>query len=69
MNPLTYMTETDLQSQLCSWKNLCLAYSHAARGKRGRGTTATFELRLTDNLLELQEALRNTTYQPGGYHS
>lgn len=63
------MTQNDLNSQLHTWENLLLAYSRAARGKRGRETTAQFEFYLADNLLELQAALREKTYQPGMYRS
>lgn len=38
--------------ELCSWDNLCLAYQNASHGKRGRPSTAAFELYLADNLLE-----------------
>jgi len=58
-----------LQEQLSTWENLWQAYQHAARGKRGRVTTATFELYLADHLLMLQQELKEQTYQPGQYHS
>jgi hypothetical protein len=54
---------------LCAWANLAQAYTSAARGKRGRATTAGFELYLADNLLEIQADLLAQNYQPGGYHS
>jgi hypothetical protein len=56
-----------MYAQLCSWDNLLLAYRRASKGKRGQPTVAAFEHRLEDNLLHLQEALRNHTYQPGAY--
>jgi RNA-directed DNA polymerase len=59
----------DLQSQLCGWENLRLAYQNASRGKRGRGATAAFETLLADHLLALQEELQGRFYQPGQYHS
>ncbi len=43
-----------LQEQITDWGNLWLAYQKAGRGKRGRPTTAAFELFLADNLLALQ---------------
>src|SRR4030067_521991 len=58
-----------LQDQLYTWENLWLAYQKAGRGKRGRATTAEFELFLADYLLELQAELRQQTYPPGRYHS
>ena len=54
---------------LYSWENLYLAYRMAAKGKRGRATAASFEYRLEDNLIQLQEELRDGQYQPGRYHS
>jgi retron-type reverse transcriptase len=58
-----------LQEQLTDWENLWLAYHNAARGKRGRQTTAAFELLLADNLLALQAELEAHTYRPGEYCS
>jgi retron-type reverse transcriptase len=52
---------------ICDWDNLLLAYRNAAAGKRGRASAATFEYRLEDNLLDLQEQLAEKTYQPGRY--
>jgi hypothetical protein len=40
----------NLQEQLCDWDNLLLAWQNAARGKRGRGATAKYELLLTNHL-------------------
>lgn len=59
----------ELQEKLCSWLNLQLAYQAASRGKRGRSATAKYEMLLGDNLLNLQDALTNQIYQPGGYRS
>ena len=59
----------NLQEQLQEWGNISLAYRNASRGKRGRGATAAFEMMLADNLLELQKALEEQTYQPSGYTS
>ena len=58
----------NFQDYLCTWENLRLAYTHASRGKRGRPATASFELYLGDNLLELQKELQEQIYQPGRYH-
>ena len=60
---------TDLYDQLYSWPNLREAHRKASRGKRGKSPAATFEIRLADNLLELEQELRERTYQPGAYHS
>ena len=54
---------------LTSWENLLLAYSKAAKGKRGHANVAAFEYHLEDNLLALQSELRNFTYRPGAYAS
>jgi retron-type reverse transcriptase len=49
--------------------NLWAAYKQAARGKRYRPAAARFEYDLEENLIELEQALREETYQPGGYQS
>ena len=59
----------ELYDKLCSWHNLREAHRKASRGKRGKSPAATFEIRLADNLLELEQELRAYTYQPGAYHS
>jgi retron-type reverse transcriptase len=61
--------QNPLQNQLYTWDNLTLAYQNAARGKRGKGATAKFELYLADNLLQLEKDLKEQTYQPGPYES
>lgn len=43
------------------------AYRQAARGKRARFSTASFDHQLADHLLELQDELQTRCYQPGGY--
>jgi len=58
-----------LYAQLCSWANLRLAHQKAARGKRGRAAAAAFEVRLADELLQLQTELTNQSYRPGPYRS
>jgi len=59
----------NLSEQVCDWNNLRLAYQNASRGKRGRPATAQFEYLLADNLLELEQELRDQTYQPGVYNN
>jgi len=59
----------ELYEQICTWDNLYLARRKAARGKRGREPAASFEYRLEDNLLQLQEELWSRSYRPGPYHS
>jgi RNA-directed DNA polymerase len=58
-----------LYEQVCTWENFNLAWRKAARGKRGREPAASFEYRLEDNLLRLQQELRDGTYRPGPYTS
>ena len=52
-----------------AWENLELAYRQARRGKRGAAPAADFERRLEDNLVGLQDELREEVYRPGAYHS
>ena len=59
----------NLQEKLFQWKNLWLAYANASRRKRGKGSTADFEMLLADNLLEVQEELKEKDYQPGAYYN
>jgi RNA-directed DNA polymerase len=49
------------------WHNLLLAWKQAAKGKRGKGPVAAFEVNLAENLLVLQDELVTGTYRPGGY--
>jgi hypothetical protein len=52
-----------------AWENLYQAYRKAAKGKRGRQAAASFEYRLEDNLVRLQDELASETYRPGPYAS
>jgi RNA-directed DNA polymerase len=54
---------------LTSWDNLLLAYRKASKGKRGQPNVATFEHRLEEHLIQLQEELQGRVYQPGPYTS
>jgi len=56
-----------LLQQLCQWSNLLRAFQHAAKGKRGKASTAQLEARLADHLLLLQSELVDGQYRPGGY--
>ncbi len=53
--------------QLHAWSNLLEAYRKAARGKRGTLTAATFDRRVSDQLISLQDELRAFSYRPGAY--
>ena len=59
----------DMYPRVWAWENLELAYRQARRGKRGAAPAADFERRLEDNLVGLQDELREETYRPGAYHS
>ncbi|MFN0104706.1 MAG: reverse transcriptase domain-containing protein [Bryobacteraceae bacterium] len=54
-------------AQVCRWENLLLAWRNAARGKRGKRGVAAFEHQAADKLLAIQAALRDGTWQPGGF--
>lgn len=57
----------DLYPQVYAFENLWFAERTAARGKRGRADIAAFEYHLEDELLELQQELREKSYRPGSY--
>jgi hypothetical protein len=62
-------TYKHLADQVVGFDNLFQAFRSARRGKRSRPDVAEFEYRLEENLLQLQEELRNQTYTPGAYNS
>jgi RNA-directed DNA polymerase len=62
-------TYRNLYPQVWDFENLYLAYRKARKGKRSRPGAASFERIQDDELLALQDELRNFTYQPGAYHS
>ncbi len=62
-------TYRNLFSQVWDFENLYLAYRKARRGKRGRVPAAEFERIQDDELLALQDELRQRTYHPGPYNS
>ncbi len=55
--------------RIASWENLLEAFRKAAAGKRARKTAATFEHRVADRLIELQDELQGGTYRPGPYRN
>ena len=61
-------TGTSLFTQITTWDNLWHAFEKAARGKRRKAAAARFEHQVADHVLDLQQALRARTYQPGAYH-
>ncbi len=60
---------TDLYARVYGWSDLLQAWRKARRGKRGRPSVASFELRAAEHLLDLQRLLRKKQYRPGFYDS
>lgn len=58
---------TGSYADIYAWENLYSAYRKAARGKRGRPSAATFEFKLEDHLIDLQDELAEERYRPGPY--
>jgi hypothetical protein len=58
----------NLYEDICNPLNIWWAYKNAARGKRYHPAAASFEYDLERNLIEIEEELKNETYQLGGYH-
>ena len=57
----------DLYDNICNPLNLWWAYKDAARGKRYHPAVAAFEYDLEKNLIEIEQELKNETYQPGRF--
>ncbi|MBI3306151.1 hypothetical protein HYZ82_03450 [Candidatus Nomurabacteria bacterium] len=55
--------------QIISVENLLLALKEFLCGKRNRKDVQEFQLHLMDNILSLQNDLKNKTYTNGGYHA
>lgn len=62
-------TYTNLYPSITGFGNLLLAARKAQRGKRKEPAVARFNVELEKELLRLQEALQDKTYQPGPYHT
>jgi len=62
-------TYYNLYDKICHPLNLWWAYKAAARGKRYQPAAAFFEYDLEKNLIEMEQELKDETYQLGGYHS
>ncbi|MBL7160908.1 MAG: hypothetical protein ISS93_03615 [Candidatus Aenigmarchaeota archaeon] len=54
----------NLYSELCSFRNLELAFRKAKRNKRYKKDVQDFEFKLEDNLLELKRELETLSYHP-----
>jgi RNA-directed DNA polymerase len=59
----------NLYDKICHPLNLWWAYKAATRGKRYQPAAAFFEYDLEKNLVEMEQELKDETYQLGGYHS
>ncbi len=60
-------TYRNFYPQIYDFENLYRSYVAARRAKRGTVEVMRFEQRVEDNLFQLQEELRDQTYQPGAY--
>jgi hypothetical protein len=59
----------NLYDKICHPLNIWWAYKDAVRGKRYQPVVASFEYDLEKNLIEIEQELKDETYQMGGYHS
>lgn len=60
-------THKNLYPQIWSFENLLAAAKKAQRGKRREAEVYAFNAGLEQNLLQLQEELRDQTWKPGAY--
>ena len=51
-------------ADIYAWENLFTAYLRAAHGKRSQAAVASFERRLEDNLIALQDEMAQGIYKP-----
>src|SRR3989338_7787414 len=58
------MVHANLYQQLCSFRNLELAYKKSRKGKRNKKSVQDFEFDLERNLLQLKHELETGTYKP-----
>jgi retron-type reverse transcriptase len=61
--------EGNLYKEVVDWKNLLLAAKKARRGKRYRFDVSEFHWDMERELICIQQALRDKTYNPGCYRS
>lgn len=59
----------ELFQEIHSWKNLLLAAKKARRGKRYRLDVSKFQWDMEEELLSIQQELKDKTYNPGRYRS
>jgi len=55
---------SNLFEELCSFRNLSVAFSKARKNKRFRDDVSTFELNLEEELLKLKQELKTQSYRP-----
>jgi RNA-directed DNA polymerase len=60
-------TYKNLYSDIYAFDNLLLAAKNAQKGKRFQDNVGAFNFNLEKEILQLQEELKNQTYQPGDY--
>lgn len=68
-NPGFMKTTKNLYPQITDFDNLHQAWRKARRGKRYKPAAATFERNLDEEITSLYQALREETWQPGGFRS
>ncbi len=58
------MFYSNIYKEICSFRNLDLAYKKARKGKRNKKSVQDFEFDLERNLLQLKHELETGTYKP-----
>lgn len=53
-----------MYEKLCSYENILLAFEKSSRGKTRKPYVIKFKKNLNENLLKIQEELKNQTYKP-----
>ena len=54
--------------RICDFQNLYRAHLNARKGKRGKNEVIQFEMRLSENLVRMSQALQNRSYRMRGYY-
>ena len=62
-------TARNIYNKIYEFENIYLAYRKAKRGKSLKKEVAAFDYDLEQNLITIQEELRNETYEPGKYRN
>lgn len=61
-------TLRNVYEQVFDFENLWEAYRKARRGKRYKEAAASFDMNAPEQIFQLQQELREGTWQPGRYH-